>query len=195
MQLKRHSKKPRDWPVFKMLENDVKNMAVVLPLLHELRSPAMRERHWKSLMVITCTNFDRGPTFCLDDLLALNLHRHVDAVSDIVEVTSKELRIENRLNSIQEIWRNLSLKLDRHRDTEVFVVSTPDDILECLEEHHLHLQAMSSMGKFVDFFRDQVMKWQTTLGEVYIYIKYVYMYTCIYLYIHMYMYTYIYICI
>lgn len=25
---------------------------------------------------------------------------------------------------------------------------------------------MSSMGKFVDFFRDQVVKWQTTLGEV-----------------------------
>ena len=25
---------------------------------------------------------------------------------------------------------------------------------------------MASMGKFVDFFRDQVMKWQATLGEV-----------------------------
>jgi dynein heavy chain len=165
-QLKKHAKKPREWPVFKMLELNVKNMATILPLLHELRSPAMRERHWKSLQVTTCATFDRGPTFCLDDLLALNLHRHVEAVTDIVEVANKELKIESKLLSIQEVWKNLTLRFDRHRDTEVFVVSAPVEVLETLEEHYLHLQAMSGMGKFVDFFRDQVVKWQTTLGEV-----------------------------
>eukprot|EP01042_Synura_sphagnicola_P022744 gene22744-28985_t len=85
-QLKRYPKKARDWGVFKTLENVVKNMAICLPLVHDLHSQAMRDRHWKSLMVLTGVVIDRGPNFCLDDLLSLNLQYHVDAVSEIVEV-------------------------------------------------------------------------------------------------------------
>jgi len=165
-QLKKQPRKPREWAVFKMFELNVKNLATVLPLIHELHSPAMRERHWKSLTALTSTAIDRGANFCLHDLLALNLHRHVDAVSEIVEVATKELKIEAKLNSIEEAWRKFALKFERHRDTEVFIVSPPDEILETLEEHSLHLQGMAGMGKFVDYFREQVAGWQATLGEV-----------------------------
>ena len=165
-QLKKLPKKCRDWGVFKRLEIEVKNMSTILPLVHDLHSPAMRERHWKSLigtfalvlllMFISCKYYcyhfckgltgmaiDRGQGFCLDDLLVLNLHMHVEAVGDIVEVASKELKIENRLLNIEECWRKFFLKFDRHRDTEVFVVFPPDDVLEALEEHSLHLQSMA----------------------------------------------------
>lgn len=185
-QLKRQTKKCREWGVYKRLELEVKNMAITLPLVHDLHSPAMRERHWKSLIGthassttsssshssssssigVTGMAIDRGQGFCLDDLLALNLHMHVDAVNDIVEVANKELKIENRLNHIEDNWRKFSLKFDRHRDTEVFVVSPPEDVLEALEEHSLHLQSMAGMGKFVEFFRDQVSHWLNALGEV-----------------------------
>lgn len=165
-QIKKQPKKPREWGVFKMMELHVKNLATSLPLIHELHSPAMRERHWKSLMVITGVVFEKGPNFCLDDLLSLNLHRHAEAVSDIVEMANKELKIEKRLSSIEDMWHKFVLKFDRHRDTEVFIVAPPDEILEALEEHQLHLQGMAGMGKFVDFFRADVTKWQTTLGEV-----------------------------
>jgi dynein heavy chain len=56
-------------------------------------------------------------------------------VSEIVEVANKELKIENKLSQIEEIWRKFSLHFDQHRDTEVCVVAPPDDILEALEEH------------------------------------------------------------
>ena len=65
--------KSREWKVFQSLDAHVKNMAVTLPLVHELHSPAMRGRHWKALMQTTVMNFDKGPGFCLDDLLALKL--------------------------------------------------------------------------------------------------------------------------
>ena len=165
-QLKRQPKKSREWSVFKHLDQEVKNMAISLPLVHDLHSPAMRDRHWKSLMALTGVSFDRGANFCLDDLLSLNLQYHVDAVTEIVEVANKELKIENKLLTIEDIWRKLSLKFDQHRDTEVFIVAPPDDVLEALEEHSLLLQSMAGMGKFVEFFREQVSYWQNCLGEV-----------------------------
>lgn len=165
-QMKNLPKKAKEWNVSKQINRNVSNMAIVLPLIHELHSPAMRERHWKQLCSATQTQFEKGPTFCLDDLLNLNLYHHVDAVLEIVEVANKELKIEARLNTIAEIWKTLELKFDRHRDSEVFVVSPPDDVLDALEEHHLQLQNMGGMGKFVEFFRDAVLEWQTTLGNV-----------------------------
>jgi dynein heavy chain len=96
----------------------------------------------------------------------LNLQYHVDAVSDIVEVANKELKIENKLAMIEDVWKKFSLKFDQHRDTDVYVVAPPDEILEALEEHSLHLQSMAGMGKFVEFFREQVSYWLSALGEV-----------------------------
>eukprot|EP00605_Chrysophyceae_sp_TOSAG23-4_P001019 GSChrysophyteH1.ASY1.ANO1.1120.1 assembled CDS len=121
-QLKKQPKKPRGWQVFKSLDMQVKNLALTLPLIHDLHSPAMRDRHWKALMVLTGVSIDRGP----------------NNVSEIVE----------------DVWGKFSLNFDRHRDTET------------LEEHALHLQSMAGMGKFVEFFRDRVVGWQGTLGEV-----------------------------
>jgi dynein heavy chain len=165
-QLKRYPKKARDWGVFKTLENVVKNMAICLPLVHDLHSQAMRDRHWKSLMVLTGVVIDRGPNFCLDDLLSLNLQYHVDAVSEIVEVANKELKIESKLNTIEEAWRKFILRFVPHRDSDFYIVAPPDEILETLEEHSLLLQSMAGMGKFVEFFREQVSYWQISLGEV-----------------------------
>lgn len=84
----------------------MKNMATVLPLVNELHSPAMRDRHWKSLSVICKVKPPdlNDPQFSLADLLALKLHEHVDDVSEVVETASKELKIENKLKSIEELW-------------------------------------------------------------------------------------------
>jgi dynein heavy chain, axonemal len=165
-QIKKQPKITKDWSVTKNLELQVKNLATVLPLVHELHSPAMRDRHWKSVMLTTATSFERGPSFSLQDLLNLNLHKFVDPVMDIVEMATKELKIESKLTMIEDAWHKLALVFDRHRDTEVYIILPPDDILETLEEHSLQLQSMSGMGRFVEFFKAEVTKWLSTLGEV-----------------------------
>lgn len=43
----------RDEEVFKGLDNMVKNFLVSVPLVADLRSPAMRDRHWQQLMEAT----------------------------------------------------------------------------------------------------------------------------------------------
>jgi preprotein translocase subunit SecY len=32
--------------VYRQIENDIKNMSIILPLISELHNPSMRDRHW-----------------------------------------------------------------------------------------------------------------------------------------------------
>ncbi|CAM9099296.1 unnamed protein product [Ectocarpus fasciculatus] len=202
----------RDWGLYKAVDERVVNMSTVLPLIHELHSPAMRDRHWKDLLDVTdqhrppaqrrlsrqarrrsSTNIGLeglgelrppqqritritlatvlGPSFSLEDALSLDLHKYVDACMEAVEVATKELKVETRLRNIETRWKEEQLSFVRHRDTEVFVLFGADEVLEALEDHQMQLQGMAGMGKFVDFFREEVTEWQATLGEVETFLK------------------------
>ena len=156
----------RNWVVYKTLSDRVKNMAVVIPLIGELHNEAMQDRHWKSVMTLTHSHFDKGAHFCLANVLDLKLHAHVDDVQEIVEVAVKERKIEKRMQSIEDAWTGLAFNFVPYKDSETKMLGASSDIVEVLEEHQLNLQTMAGMGKFVDYFRDRVEEWQRTLGTV-----------------------------
>jgi dynein heavy chain len=163
-----HNQIVKGWQVYRDIEEMVKVMAVVLPLVNELHSPAMRDRHWKSLSAVCHVKpiDPKDSKFCLDDIIQLNLHKHIDDVSEIVETAVKELKIEKKMQAIEEVWTSLTLDYVPHKDTDVRVVRASDEVVESLEAHQMELQTMIGMGKFVDYFRDRVTTWQKCLGNV-----------------------------
>jgi dynein heavy chain len=64
-QIKRMNRRVREWGVYKDMEERVANMATVLPLVNHLHSPAMRDRHWRSLVQVTKKSFEKTPAFAL----------------------------------------------------------------------------------------------------------------------------------
>ena len=69
------------WRTFVALNERVKNMNTILPLISMLHSKFMQNRHWKKLMKITNQNvaFD-SPAFCLEDLIKLQLYKYAEEV-------------------------------------------------------------------------------------------------------------------
>jgi dynein heavy chain len=109
---------------------------------------------------------DKTPSFTFADVLSLQLHLHADEVTEIVEVATKERKVEVRLSGIDNSWSSLVLQFTTFPDTDVSVLVPPEEIIETLEEHQLQLQTMIGMGRFVDYFRDEVMSWQKKLSMV-----------------------------
>ena len=83
-----------------------------------------------------------------------------------MEISVKEQKIETKLTAIEDTWSTMKLSCVRHRDTEVFIIGSPDEIMEQLEAHQMDLQSMAGMGKFVDFFRAKALMWQENLSAV-----------------------------
>merc|ERR1719230_1762296 len=102
----------------------------------------------------------------MNDMVKLNLQEHVDDVSEIVETAQKEKKIEKKLGDIEKAWGGFEIEYVPHKDTEMFVIKLSEEVIEALDAHQLELQTMVGMGKFVEFFKDKVMHWQQTLGNV-----------------------------
>jgi dynein heavy chain len=94
----------RGWKVFIGLQDEIKNLMTVLPLVSLLHSPCMMERHWRELKQSTGKDFDKDNDFSLADLLALELHNYVPIVEYIVELANKENKISGQLEKIEETW-------------------------------------------------------------------------------------------
>ena len=167
-QVKSLDKSVRGFEGFKLIEDAVKAMATSLPLVADLAHPSMRERHWKQLMRATGKNFVMDETFSLGDLLALELHKNVDAVSEIVDRAQKELIIERAIQKIDANWASAQLDFPPIPESELPSVAVDETILEMLENDNLQLQNMSG-GKYVQGnpkFLEMVTTWQKKLGAV-----------------------------
>ena len=70
-QCKTLPRRMRSWDVYKNFQMEIKNMGTLLPVVSELHSDAMRDRHWKTIMHITHKHVEMGPSFALDDVLQL----------------------------------------------------------------------------------------------------------------------------
>lgn len=74
MQVRSINKMIRDEDCYKGLDNTVKSFTASLPLVGELRSPAMRARHWDALMAATQKKIALDdPAFSLQHLLDLQV--------------------------------------------------------------------------------------------------------------------------
>ena len=158
----------RGWQVFKDISVILKNTGIVLPLLRELHSQAMRPRHWIAVAA-ACNVGSLDPTdpnFSLKSMFSLELHTRHTAIEDIVERAAKELKIENILQQIQIFWDEMSLDYVQHGNTGVLVPKPSEKLLENVETHQMDLQGVFGMGMFMDYFREKVESWQRHLCDV-----------------------------
>jgi dynein heavy chain len=166
-QLRALDKRLRELPAFKALELQVKNFSLALPCVGDLKSRSMRDRHWTQLAEITGKSIPRPfPTdFALSHLLELQLHKFVDDVGEVVDRAVKEDKMEQQLAKLSQVWSTIEFQFEKHRDTEVLLMSMREEDFDALEENQLLVQGMMA-SKYLATFEEDVSKWQRELSNV-----------------------------
>ena len=160
----------KEWKCFKSAETKVRRLLASLPVIQDLRSPAMRMRHWEELLALCHMERDTiedpaSALFTVDKLMQLNLHNYTAEVGRLVEKADKELAIERTLERISGYWLTAKVQTEFRADLGVLLLSTVDEAVEHLEEHVSWLQPIM-VSRWVEFFRQQVAIWQQRLGIV-----------------------------
>ncbi|CAJ1396873.1 unnamed protein product [Effrenium voratum] len=164
-QVKSASKGMRAWPLYSWLQDEVKNMSAALPLVNELHSDTMRDRHWAMLMAVTKKTFEKGPEFSFRHLLELELHHFSDVVYEIVDQSVKEAKIEAKLEGIRKTWSKMTVEFDNNRE-DCPLLADLSEVLERLESDSLEMLSMTSQGRFIEFCKQTVDEWSEKLQTV-----------------------------
>jgi len=165
-ELRALDKSIKDEPAYKALQSDLKNMSVSVPLVADLRHPAMRDRHWTQLMDATKIQFVIDAGFKLGDLLALELHKFEEDVGEIVDQAQKEEKMETNLRKLDETWAAADLEFTPFKDSGVDLARMKDEDFELLEEHQVLVQGMMA-NRYMATFKESILGWNAKLMAVY----------------------------
>uniref|UniRef100_A0A8D1JL20 AAA+ ATPase domain-containing protein n=1 Tax=Sus scrofa TaxID=9823 RepID=A0A8D1JL20_PIG len=153
------------------LEAKMKAFKDSIPLLLDLKHEALRDRHWKELMEKTGVVFEMTETFTLENMFAMELHKHKDVLNEIVTSAIKEIAIEKAVKEILDTWENMKFTVVKYYkgiQDRGYILGSVDDIIQCLDDNTFNLQSISG-SRFVGPFLQTVHKWEKTLsliGEV-----------------------------
>ncbi|XP_021567645.1 dynein heavy chain 10, axonemal [Carlito syrichta] len=153
------------------LEVKMKAFKDSIPLLLDLKHEALRDRHWKDLMEKTSVFFEMTETFTLENMFAMELHKHTDVLNEIVTAAIKEVAIEKAVKEILDTWENMKftvVKYYKGTQERGYILGSVDEIIQSLDDNTFNLQSISG-SRFVGPFLQTVHKWEKTLsliGEV-----------------------------
>lgn len=158
------NKEIKNYRAFQGLTERVKNMNQLRPLIQQLHSKYMMERHWKKLQVICSKNCPyASPSFCLNDLIMMELHKYSEDVMELVDGAAKEAKIETKLANIVKTWEDFDFEFKEYKDT--YVLGALDEIVENVEQQSLELMGMLA-SKDAEEFKEPLHKWQKILKTV-----------------------------
>ncbi|XP_036076372.1 dynein heavy chain 10, axonemal isoform X2 [Rousettus aegyptiacus] len=169
--LRRLPRQVRNLSVAYHLEAKMKAFKDSIPLLLDLKHEALRDRHWQELMEKTGVFFEMTETFTLDNMFAMELHKHTEVLNEIVTAAIKEIAIEKAVKEILDTWENMKftvVKYYKGTQERGYILGSVDEVIQCLDDNTFNLQSISG-SRFVGPFLQTVHKWEKTLsliGEV-----------------------------
>jgi len=155
----------KHWPICLSMSNVLNTFMNTLPLIKNLKSKSIQERHWEELRAEVMPNLDHNSTaFTLEAIIGQNLHNHADFISDLANRAQQEMNIQEAINEIIKTWEVLELDVGVHKTNYLKLRST-DDIFKALEDNIVGLSSMKSQF-FAAPFLHEIAIWEKTLSQI-----------------------------
>ena len=132
-------------------------------LIAELKSEALKERHWKLLMK------RMGVAWNLSDLTLgqiwdINLLSFETTIKDTLMVAQGEKALEEFLKQVSELWKNYTLELIPYQN-KCQIIKGWDDLFNKLKEHINSVSAMK-LSPYYKEFEEEALAWEDKLNRI-----------------------------
>jgi dynein heavy chain, axonemal len=168
--LQNNLKMAESYPPFIKLRTTVQGFKGSLPLIQELKHPAVQERHWKRIM--DETGKDLGDinlkTITLAKVFDLELQNYQEKVQEICKEAKEELKNEDAIAKIDATWKATNFDIAKYvKGTEHkgYVIKSPDEIRTLLEDNILQLQGVGA-SKYARSIKGKVIQWEADLNLI-----------------------------
>ncbi|XP_064408838.1 dynein axonemal heavy chain 2 [Latimeria chalumnae] len=158
--------KEKNWEVVETTKNKVDQFKRTMPLIADLKNPAMRERHWNQIKNEVQRTFDQtDDDFTLEKIVEMGLDQHTEKISEISASASKEYSIEQALEGIQNTWQITNLDIAPYKDKGHHRLRGTDEVFQALEDNQVALSTMKA-SRYVKAFEHEVDHWERCLSHI-----------------------------
>ncbi|XP_076145705.1 dynein axonemal heavy chain 2 [Alosa pseudoharengus] len=158
--------KDKQWEIVETSKNKINQFKMTIPLITDLRNPAMRDRHWNQIRhEVQCVFDQTSDDFTLERIVVLGLDLFTDRISEISGAASKELSIEQSLESITSTWQEICLDIAPYKDKGHHRLRSTEEVFQALEDNQVTLSTMKA-SRFVRAFEKEVDYWERSLSLV-----------------------------
>jgi dynein heavy chain 1, cytosolic len=157
----------RQYAAFEHIQNVLRQLLKVNPLLAELKSEAVRDRHWNKIFKALKPGKRYSPiAMTLGDVWDLNLSASEVVIKDIITQAQGEMALEEFVKQVRETWTNYSLDLVNYQN-KCRLIRGWDDLFAKCSENLNSLQAMRHSPYYKEF-EEEASSWEDKLNRVHV---------------------------
>ena len=157
----------RQYAAFDHIQSILKGLLKANPLLSDLKSEAVRERHWTKIYKALRPGKRYSPvSMVLGDVWDLQLTSTEATIRDIVTQAQGEMALEEFLKQVRDTWQNYSLDLVNYQN-KCRLIRGWDDLFAKCSENLNSLQAMRYSPYYKEFEED-ASAWEDRLNRVHV---------------------------
>ncbi len=132
-------------------------------LIAELKSEALKERHWKQLMKRMNVAWNLND-LTLGQIWDINLLSFEQIIKDTLLVAQGEKALEEFLKQVSELWKNYALELIPYQN-KCQIIKGWDDLFNKLKEHINSVSAMK-LSPYYKEFEEEALSWEDKLNRI-----------------------------
>ncbi|XP_072938013.1 dynein heavy chain, cytoplasmic isoform X3 [Epargyreus clarus] len=145
--------------VRKLLQSYTKvNMLIV-----ELKSDALKERHWRQLCRALKVDWALSE-LTLGQVWDADLLHNEHTVKDVVSVAQGEMALEEFLKQVRESWQSYELDLINYQN-KCKIIRGWDDLFNKVKEHINSVAAMK-LSPYYKVFEEEALTWEEKLNRI-----------------------------
>lgn len=157
----------RQYAAFEHIQSTLRQLLKVNPLLSDMKSEAVRERHWFKIFKALRPGKRYSPvSLCLGDVWDLQLSSSESIIRNVITQAQGEMALEEFLKQVRDTWQNYSLDLVNYQNKCRLIRGWDDLFMKCSENLN-SLQAMRHSPYYKEF-EEESSSWEDKLNRVHV---------------------------
>ncbi|CAO3598448.1 unnamed protein product [Absidia cylindrospora] len=157
----------RQYAAYEYVQDTLRQLLRVNPLVSDLKSEALRERHWRQIFkMLRVEGRFTLSEMTIGHLWDLDLKRNEQVIKDVILQAQGEMALEEFLKQVKETWANYVLDLVNYQN-RCRLIRGWDDLFNKSSEHINSLTAMK-LSPYYKVFEEDAASWEDKLNRVHV---------------------------
>ncbi|KAH9922687.1 dynein heavy chain [Amylocystis lapponica] len=157
----------RQYAAFEYVQDVLRGLLKSNSLISELKSEALKDRHWKQLFKVMRVPTQISMTLMtLGHVYDMDLRKNETLIKEVIIQAQGEMALEEYIKQVKEIWTNYTLDLVNYQN-KCRLIRGWDDLFNKCGENLNSLVAMK-LSPYYKVFEEEASSWEEKLNRIHV---------------------------